>query len=287
MKKYLLLSLLLSTQISQASAWFTSFEEAQKIALGTNKLMIVDFWASWCRPCKEMDKKSWNNDQVELILEDYVKVKINIDSNRDLANKYGVRGIPNMIIMDGNGKVVHSFSGYHDAKPLENELTRFALSTEFLSFDLINFYKNNGFYPALRASQKYCEYSLLVDKNIKSKILKLSTEYLKEAKVFLNKNDQNYERDKQRLDLYKLYDLAYSFDFKELKEKVSEIKLEQINVSNEYPYWFLTYIADKGLGKHMEEIEQLLKKKDLEDVIKKGNEVYSFYEKSIITIDFK
>ncbi|SFD71359.1 thioredoxin family protein [Flavobacterium phragmitis] len=279
MKKHTIITFLLITQICAASTWFTSFEEAQKIALGTNKLMIVDFWASWCRPCKEMDKRSWNNEEVEMVLEDFVKVKINVDANRDLANKYGIRGIPNMIIMDGNGKVVHSFTGYLDPKPLRNELDRFALSTEFLSLELINFYKNKNFYPALKVSQKYYEYSLLVDKNIKGKILKTSIEYLEEAQNLLNKKDLNYERDKQRLELYKLYSLAYSFDFKKLKDKLSEIKPEQIDTTNEYPYWFLVYIAEKGLGKETKETEEIVLGKDLEEVIAKGNQLYSFHEK--------
>lgn len=281
MKKYVIIAFLLIAQVSQATSWFTSFEEAQKVALGTNKFMLVDFTASWCGPCRKMDRNSWNNEQVELALENYVKVKIDIDSNKELANKYGIQSIPNMLIMDGNGIILHSFKGYHNAVSLNKVLEKYSLSTEFLSLDLINFYKTKNIYTALKISQKYCDYSLFVDANIKEKCLKISIEYLKEAKEIVPKRDENYAHYKQRLELFKLYSVAYRFEFEKLSKKVSEIKPEDVDQSNAYFYWFLKYISQKGLGLSTAETENVLKQKDLENVIENSNELYASYLKSL------
>jgi thiol-disulfide isomerase/thioredoxin len=281
MKKYVIIAFLLIAQVSQATSWFTSFEEAQKVALGTNKFMLVDFTASWCGPCRKMDRNSWNNEQVELALENYVKVKIDIDSNKELANKYGIQSIPNMLIMDGNGIILHSFKGYHNAVSLNKVLEKYSLSTEFLSLDLINFYKTKNLNTALKISQKYCDYSLFVDANIKEKCLKISIEYLKEAKEIVPKRDENYAHYKQRLELFKLYSVAYRFEFEKLSKKVSEIKPEDVDQSNAYFYWFLKYISQKGLGLSTAETENVLKQKDLENVIENSNELYASYLKSL------
>jgi thioredoxin-related protein len=281
MKKYLIIAFLLVIQITQATSWFTSFAEAQKVALGTNKFMLVDFTASWCGPCRKMDRDSWNNEQVELTLENYVKVKIDIDTNRELARKYGIQSVPNMIIMDGNGKILHTFKGYHNAESLNRVLNKYSVSTEFLSLDLIDFYKTKNLYTALKVSQKYCDYSLLVDKNIKENFLKISIEYLKDAKETVRKSDENHANYKQRLELFKLYSIAYRFEFEKLSNKISEVKPEYIDQSNEYFYWFLKYISQKGLGISTIETENLLKQKDLENIIENSNKLYASYIKSL------
>ena len=71
-------------------------------------LILVDFWAEWCAPCKAQDP----------ILEDLAKAlngkaligKVNVDDNRTLANKYGITSIPTLILFK-NGQRVHHFVG--------------------------------------------------------------------------------------------------------------------------------------------------------------------------------
>ncbi|MDP1930621.1 MAG: thioredoxin TrxA [Gammaproteobacteria bacterium] len=64
--------------------------------------VLVDFWAEWCGPCKMIAPV------LEELAEDYAGkltiAKLNIDSNTETAPKYGVRGIPTLIIFK-NGKV--------------------------------------------------------------------------------------------------------------------------------------------------------------------------------------
>lgn len=279
MKKYILITFLFISQLSQAE-WLTSLEDAQQLAIASNKFIVVDFWASWCRPCREMDLKSWNSPQVTDELEGYVKLKLDMDSNKQIASKYGVSSIPVMMILDANGKVVYQFSGYHDASSLKYELEKFNLSTEFLNADLINFYKSQNFNTAVRMALKYYEYSLFADQNIKDKIINLTSEYLSDAKKTLDQKDEMFKQKKQKLELINLYTLVYNFNFIKLKTKISNIQPEQIDETNQYNYWFLKYLAVKGTNQNTTEIEEFLKNKDLEIVITKGNQLYAFYEKS-------
>jgi len=285
MRKFLLQIsfILLSTTIQ--AAWLTSFEEAQKIALLSNKLIVVDFTAKWCGPCKEMDLKSWSDWQVEEVLQNYVKLRIDIDLNRDIALKYQVKLIPEMIIIDANGKIAHRFSGHQAAAKLRNELLKYSLSTEYLSLELVNFHKNKNFNSATRLSQKYLNYSLLVEKEIKEQMIFLSNQYLEEAREDLKKNDPNYVEKKQKLKLLSLYEVAYKFNFEKLEKKIIPLNQEKINESNQYQYWFLKFLALKGNNKSTIESEEFLRKHDLENVIENSNQLYGFYEKQLAIIN--
>ena len=248
MKKLIILLFVLASNLTEA-AWLTSFEEAQKEALASNKFIIVDFWAVWCGPCKKMDSDSWSDENVNLVLQDYVKVKIDIDFERGLANKYGISSIPNMFIMDANGKVVYSFSGYHDAIGLKRELDKFALSTQFLTSDLAIYHKLKGYNSSIRIAQKYFDYSLLVNKDIQWDIINTADDYLTDAKKMLSKTDESYAENKQRLELLNLYKIAYSNNFSKLEKKLAEFKENEIIENNIDQYYFLKYLVYKGTKK--------------------------------------
>ncbi|MBP1663478.1 MAG: thioredoxin [Bacteroidetes bacterium] len=74
------------------------------------KIVLVDFWATWCAPCR-MQAPILN----ELVAADqnnisYYVGKADVDSNRQLANKYNIRSIPTMIIFR-DGKEMTRFTG--------------------------------------------------------------------------------------------------------------------------------------------------------------------------------
>ena len=69
--------------------------------LNSNKIVLVDFWAPWCGPCKTLGPILEETSQ-EIGSEASI-VKVNIDKNLDSATKYSVRAVPTMMIFK-NGK---------------------------------------------------------------------------------------------------------------------------------------------------------------------------------------
>ena len=64
--------------------------------INADKPVLVDFWAEWCGPCKMIGPSL--EELSEVLGERVTITKINIDENPDAPGKYGVRGIPTMIL---------------------------------------------------------------------------------------------------------------------------------------------------------------------------------------------
>jgi thioredoxin 1 len=73
-----------------------------------NKVMLVDFWASWCAPCKMM-APVLNDVASELTGNSHVG-KVNIEHYQSLAQKFKVRNIPTLILLK-NGREINRFVG--------------------------------------------------------------------------------------------------------------------------------------------------------------------------------
>ena len=75
----------------------------QTDVLDADKPVLVDFWAEWCGPCRMIAPAL---EEIASELGDKVSiVKINIDENPDTPGKYGVRGIPTMLLFKGGQAV--------------------------------------------------------------------------------------------------------------------------------------------------------------------------------------
>ena len=71
----------------------------QTDVIGSDKPVLVDFWAEWCGPCRMIAPAL---EEIAAELGDKVTVvKLNIDDNPDAPARYGVRGIPTMILFKG------------------------------------------------------------------------------------------------------------------------------------------------------------------------------------------
>ncbi|MEI8281166.1 MAG: thioredoxin domain-containing protein [Armatimonadota bacterium] len=95
-----------------SSKWFFDLDEAKLIATRTHKKIFIDFMASWCGPCKMMDRDVFHTEEFLALGKKMIFCKVDIDLNPALAEQFGVNAIPNMFVIRPDGSVVGSVLGY-------------------------------------------------------------------------------------------------------------------------------------------------------------------------------
>jgi thioredoxin 1 len=87
--------------------------------VGSSEPVVVDFWAEWCTPCKMLTPV------LDRIAQNYTGrlkvVKCNVDENQDIAMKYGVMSIPNLIFFK-DGQVVDQVVGFRGEADLASKV---------------------------------------------------------------------------------------------------------------------------------------------------------------------
>jgi thiol-disulfide isomerase/thioredoxin len=113
-----------------------------KVALQSGKVMIIDFWATWCEPCKKSFPKlqelylkykasgleiaalSEDDDKggiVEFAKTYGAKFPVGWDGDKNIAKKYQPKSMPSTFIVDRKGVIRFVHTGYHDGEEVEIE----------------------------------------------------------------------------------------------------------------------------------------------------------------------
>ena len=94
------------------------YENAKKIAKKENKSMAIIFGANWCVWCQKFEHDTLTSSR-SIAAIDYhniIVVKINVDKNQSVAEKYGVKSIPCTILMDKNENEIKRKVGYMNVR---------------------------------------------------------------------------------------------------------------------------------------------------------------------------
>src|SRR5262245_45110462 len=94
----------------------------QKDVLESREPVAVDFTATWCPPCQEM------NPALESISRDFKVCKVDVDKHRDLARAHRASSIP-LLIVYKNGNIVARFVGFTSEETLRAELEKWSNQT--------------------------------------------------------------------------------------------------------------------------------------------------------------
>lgn len=117
MKIALPILLLLASALSSAAGdlkWINDdYDKALALAKKSGRLLHVDWTADWCGWCKRLESETFSNAEVQkLLTANFVLSRMDKDKFADLATKLGVGGIPALLFIDGDGRIVGRLVGY-------------------------------------------------------------------------------------------------------------------------------------------------------------------------------
>jgi thioredoxin 1 len=98
-----------------------SLPDALKQAAAQNKYIFVDAYATWCGPCKMLKATTFKNKEAAAFYnQNFVNVALDMErgNNPQLAQQWGMRAYPTLIILDNKGKIVLNTVGFITAKDL-------------------------------------------------------------------------------------------------------------------------------------------------------------------------
>ncbi len=127
---FTLIFVLFTWQLSQAQVQFFegSWNEVLQEAKKQNKPIFVDFYTSWCGPCKLMTKTTFANTQVgDYLNNNYIAYKIDCEKGEgiQMAEKFEIFSYPTLCFFDKNGKLQSKEIGYKNANEFLNLVQKY------------------------------------------------------------------------------------------------------------------------------------------------------------------
>ena len=101
--------------------YIKTYAQLDQLVKNSNKPIMVDFWASWCVSCAELEKITFNNPKVQEKLKQYILVKVDVTNNtpedKELMKRFNIFGPPVILFFEnGSEQQYRRIVGFKDPK---------------------------------------------------------------------------------------------------------------------------------------------------------------------------
>ncbi|HSR70696.1 MAG TPA: thioredoxin family protein [Acidobacteriota bacterium] len=110
-----------SGEVEWVRHYGTGLEQAKELG----RPVIIEFWADWCPPCRQMEREVWPDDKVVELSKKFVLISVDTDRDNGTARRFQVNVLPTIVFADPWGNAINRHEGYLHANSLISMMEAF------------------------------------------------------------------------------------------------------------------------------------------------------------------
>lgn len=240
--------------------WFTSFDVAKRLALVQNKMLFVVWEESFKGPIPLVIKSDGGNtviidlaedNSLDSIIRDYfVPVRLPESNYEDFIKAAEGRGYSyinkltdnSIKIMDVNGNILNIDVSTEVITNFSELVAKYALNTAFLNMELRNYSNEKSYLTSYLLAEKYIEYAIYANMELRSEIIDLANIYLTESTELLsNSKIENVDGILQKIELVRIEEFLILKQTGKARRQLNKMDADKIDLMNQRLYGFLQY----------------------------------------------